>query len=75
MKINDMIQRPVFVTEDRSIAEKLRVHEGISYTFFRWYILIVFRLINILKELFHAQHSCIMHDRTLDNWDVHDGTV
>jgi len=34
MKINDMIQRPVFVIEDRSIAEKLRVHEGISYTVF-----------------------------------------
>jgi hypothetical protein len=35
MKINGMIQRPVFVIKDRSIAEKLRVHKEITYRIFR----------------------------------------
>ena len=30
-----MIQRPVFVIEDRIIAEKFRIHKEISYTNFR----------------------------------------
>jgi hypothetical protein len=60
MKINGMIQRPVFVIKDRNTAEKLMVHKEISYTVFRCHILVVLRLINIFKRVLSctAQFCC-----------------